>query len=62
MHLPAVHCPAFNLTVITAPSGFNYTGTREVSPSRLLYIHDAPKRLSIFGHGADRLINDPDSS
>ncbi|MDH4453080.1 MAG: hypothetical protein QE570_07880 [Verrucomicrobiota bacterium] len=30
----------------TAPArkvGFNYTSNREISPGRLLYIHDAPK-------------------
>lgn len=29
-------------TVITDSGGFNYTAIREVSPGRLLYVHDAP--------------------
>jgi hypothetical protein len=29
--------------VISEKVGFNYTSIREISPGRLLYIHDAPK-------------------
>jgi hypothetical protein len=29
-------------TVITDSGGFNTTALREVSPGRLLYVHDAP--------------------
>ena len=35
-------------TVITDSGGFNYTALREVSPGRLLYIHDAPKLRALY--------------
>ncbi|MEQ1851033.1 MAG: sialidase family protein [Chthoniobacteraceae bacterium] len=35
-------------TVITDSGGFNYTAIREVSPGRLLYIHDAPKLRALY--------------
>lgn len=35
-------------TVITDSGGFNYTAIREVSPGRLLYIHDAPKLQALY--------------
>ena len=34
--------------VITDQSGFNYTTLREVSPGRLLYIHDAPPLTALY--------------
>jgi len=30
-------------TALARKVGFNYTSNREISPGRLLYIHDAPK-------------------
>jgi len=35
-------------TVITDSGGFNYTAIREVSPGRLLYIHDAPNLRALY--------------
>ncbi len=35
-------------TVITDSGGFNYTALREISPGRLLYVHDAPKLKSLY--------------
>ena len=35
-------------TVITDSGGFNYTALREVSPGRLLYIHDAPNLRALY--------------
>jgi photosystem II stability/assembly factor-like uncharacterized protein len=35
-------------TVITDSGGFNYTALREVSPGRLLYIHDAPTLRALY--------------
>jgi hypothetical protein len=35
-------------TVITDSGGFTYTAIREVSPGRLLYIHDAPKLRALY--------------
>ncbi len=35
-------------TVITDSGGFTYTAIREVSPGRLLYIHDAPKLRTLY--------------
>ena len=35
-------------TVITDSGGFNYTAVREVSPGRLLYIHDAPNLRALY--------------
>ena len=35
-------------TVITDSGGFNYTAIREVSPGRLLYIHDAPNMRALY--------------
>lgn len=34
--------------VITDRSGFNYTAIREVSPGRLLYVHDAPPLTALY--------------
>ncbi|MGE0759783.1 MAG: hypothetical protein AB7O38_22390, partial [Pirellulaceae bacterium] len=34
--------------VISEKVGFNYTSIREISPGRLLYIHDAPKMNGVF--------------
>lgn len=34
--------------VISGEVGFNYTAIREISPGRLLYIHDAPKMNGLF--------------
>ena len=34
--------------VVTDASGFNYTTLREVSPGRLLYIHDAPALTALY--------------
>jgi hypothetical protein len=28
--------------------GFNYTSIREISPGRLLYLHDAPKMTCVY--------------
>ena len=35
-------------TVITDSGGFNYTALREISPGRLLYVHDAPKLKALY--------------
>ena len=35
-------------TVLTDSGGFNYTAIREVSPGRLLYIHDAPNLRALY--------------
>lgn len=35
-------------TVITDSGGFTYTAIREVSPGRLLYLHDAPKLRALY--------------
>ncbi|WP_395740435.1 exo-alpha-sialidase [Prosthecobacter sp.] len=34
--------------VISEKTGFNYTSIREISPGRLLYLHDAPKFSGLF--------------
>ncbi|WP_170266752.1 sialidase family protein [Brevifollis gellanilyticus] len=34
--------------VLSEKVGFNYTSIREISPGRLLYIHDAPKMSGIY--------------
>ena len=34
--------------VITDKIGFNYTAIREVSPGRLLYVHDSPKMQALY--------------
>lgn len=34
--------------VISEKVGFNYTSIREISPGRLLYIHDAPKLNAVY--------------
>lgn len=34
--------------VVTDCSGFNYTAIREVSPGRLLYVHDAPPLTALY--------------
>lgn len=34
--------------VISDKVGFNYTSIREISPGRLLYIHDAPKMTGLY--------------
>ena len=34
--------------VISGEHGFNYTAIREVSPGRLLYVHDAPRLRAIY--------------
>lgn len=34
--------------VITDKAGFNYTSIREISPGRLLYVHDAPKMNAVY--------------
>ena len=34
--------------VISDKTGFNYTSIREISPGRLLYMHDAPKMSGVF--------------
>lgn len=34
--------------VISDKTGFNYTSIREISPGRLLYMHDAPKMSALF--------------
>ncbi len=35
-------------TVITDSGGFNYTAIREVSPGRLLFVHDAPTLRTLY--------------
>ena len=37
-----------NHSVITDRSGFNYTSVQEISPGRLLYVHDAPKLRALY--------------
>ena len=34
--------------VITEARGYNYTTLREISPGRLLYIHDAPRMQALY--------------
>jgi photosystem II stability/assembly factor-like uncharacterized protein len=34
--------------VISEKVGFNYTSIREISPGRLLYVHDAPKMNAVY--------------
>ena len=34
--------------VITHESGFNYTAVQEISPGRLLYVHDAPRLQALY--------------
>ena len=34
--------------VISDRVGFNYTSIREISPGRLLYVHDAPKLNAVY--------------
>jgi len=34
--------------VITESKGFNYTAVREISPGRLLYVHDAPRMQALY--------------
>ena len=34
--------------VITDAKGFNYTAIREISPGRLLYVHDAPHLQALY--------------
>ncbi len=34
--------------VITDKTGYNYTSIREISPGRLLYVHDAPKLNALY--------------
>ena len=40
--------------VVSERTGFNYTSIREISPGRLLYLHDAP-RMSAMYIDVDRL-------
>ena len=40
--------------VVSERTGFNYTSIREISPGRLLYMHDAP-RLSAMSIDVERL-------
>lgn len=42
-------------SVITDSGGFNYTAIREVSPGRLLYLHDAPKLSALYVE-AERIV------
>lgn len=35
-------------TVIAESKGFNYTAVREISPGRLLYVHDAPRLQALY--------------
>lgn len=37
-----------NHQVITHESGFNYTSVQEISPGRLLYLHDAPRLRALY--------------
>jgi hypothetical protein len=34
--------------VITELRGYNYTSIQEVSPGRLLYVHDAPRMQALY--------------
>ena len=34
--------------VISEKVGFNYTSIREISPGRLLYLHDAPNLRAVY--------------
>ena len=34
--------------VVSDRVGFNYTSIREISPGRLLYVHDAPKMNAVY--------------